>query len=353
VGRHDRDFEALEKENHSRTAEGLIWTVPSLENTSDRSCNQCFAHPKKPRYGSVKEAELALQVLSLGSMKRVLFRFLSVLAMVGAVQVTAGKDLGIQMSGVRTNFVDHWVTNTSEIQMQVNRFITEYHTNWLTRAHTNVVDLFSTNLLTVYLTNRVWEVRTNYVDIITTNRASRTVTNHLVLDRIQTNYVQAYYTNLRTLNLTNWTTVVELKTNWITKPMTNVVEFDMPRAVPGQPASAPRAARASEPLSIQASRSGKPAGNSQPEIELKVSWAQAPSTSVHVQQWRVEREDGSALFFGQEQEFKRALANGIYKVVVKAQRDGKGPLLAALGTLTISAQNIVLEQQPARNNPSI
>ena len=45
---------------------------------------------------------------------------------------------------VRTNLVDRWITNTTEVHIQVNRFVTEYHTNWIAVVHTNVVNLYST-----------------------------------------------------------------------------------------------------------------------------------------------------------------------------------------------------------------
>src|SRR5689334_19917564 len=84
---------------------------------------------------------------------------------------------GNQTSVVQTNFVDRWITNTAQVQMQLNRFVTEFHTNWTTR------------------------VRTNYVDVFATNLIARTLTNRFVLDLVETNFVQAYRTNLKTLNL--------------------------------------------------------------------------------------------------------------------------------------------------------
>lgn len=231
-------------------------------------------------------------------------------------------------TGVQTNWVDRWITNTSEIQMQRNRFVTEFHTNWLTQARTNFVDLFATNIVT------------------------KTITNTFVLDEVQTNFVRAFQTNLKTLNLTNWTTVVVFRTNWITKPLTNLVDIEMTRE--GAPAALPvaRAAINTEPLSLQASRSARLGTNNQVEVQIAVTWTKPPAIPVQVQQWRIEREDGSILCFGQEPEFRRSLPVGRYKVLVKAQRDSKSPLLAALGTLTVTSHEVVLEQKPARSNSS-
>ncbi len=108
-----------------------------------------------------------------------------------------------------------------------------------------------------------------------------------------------------------------------------------------------------EPLVLQAIRSARPVVNNQVEVQLTAAWTQAPATPIQVQQWRIEREDGSILCFGQDLEFKRALPVGTYKVTVRAQRDAKSPLLAALGTLTVTPREVLLEQRPARSNSSI
>jgi len=236
-----------------------------------------------------------------------------------------------RVSSIHTNWVDRWITNTTEIHLQVNRFVTEYHTNWIT------------------------DVRTNYVDLFRTNLVTRTLTNTLVLDAVQTNFVQAYQTNFQTLNLTNWTTVLAFKTNWVTKPVTNLVEIELAReaAPPAAVAPAPKPALPTEPLALQASRGARVLTNNQVEVQLTVAWRQGASAPVQVQQWRVEREDGSILCFGQESEFRRALPVGTYKVLVRAQRDSKGPLLAALGTLTVTSREVLLEQRPAHSNSSI
>lgn len=55
----------------------------------------------------------------------------------GALDGTAqAMDRGVQPMVVRTNLVDRWITNSAEVQLQVNRFATEYHTNRFTRVRT-------------------------------------------------------------------------------------------------------------------------------------------------------------------------------------------------------------------------
>jgi hypothetical protein len=271
-----------------------------------------------------------------------------------------GKESEFLVPIVRTNFVDRWITNTTEVQMQVNRFVTEYHTNWVAVVHTNFVNLYSTNLLTTYKTNHIVHVRTNVVDLYATNVVARTVTNRLILDRFETNLVQAYQTNLKVLNLTNWTSVLAFKTNWITKPLTNVVEIDMARDT--VPLTAPADASApsvktspvqvavAEALSLQATRNARLNGNNLVEVQIKATWTKEPQAPVQVQQWRIERQDGSILCFGQDTEFRRALPAGTYRVLLKAQRDAQGPLMAAIGTLTVTPREVLIEQRPARNS---
>jgi hypothetical protein len=137
--------------------------------------------------------------------------------------------------------------------------------------------------------------------------------------------------------------------------LTNVVEIELSKDASPKPAPAAQAKveASPEPLLLQASRSPRSVINNQIEVQLSVAWAQGAALPLQVQQWRIEREDGSILCFGQEPRFQRSLPAGTYKVLVRAQRDVKSPLVAALGTLTVSAQEIVLEQRPARSNSSI
>jgi hypothetical protein len=284
---------------------------------------------------------LASQVLLFSRMKRFFITFLAAVGFLAAVRenTSVGKESEFLVPIVRTNFVDRWITNTTEVQMQVNRFVTEYHTNWVAVVHTNFVNFYSTNLLTTYKTNHIVLVRTNVVDLYATNVTAMTLTNRLILDRFETNFVHAYQTNLKVLNLTNWTSVLAFKTNWITKPITNLIEIDMTAnttpVVPPAAASVPatKAPAIAEVLSLQATRSARLTGNNMVEVQIKATWIQEPQAPVQVQQWRIERQDGSILCFGQDTEFRRALPAGTYRVLLKAQRDAQGPLMAAIGTL--------------------
>src|SRR5262249_46614403 len=154
-----------------------------------------------------------------------------------------------------------------------------------------------------------------------TNLIARTVTNRLILDKYETNFVQAYQTNLKVLHLTNWMTVVAFKTNWISKPLTNLVEIDMTSDTASVPPTVPPPVTASVPaanvrpiktlaiaeaLSLQALRNARTTANNLVEVQIKATWTQAPEALVQVQQWRIEREDGSILCFGQDTEFRRA-----------------------------------------------
>jgi hypothetical protein len=272
---------------------------------------------------------MALQVLLAQLMNRAFAALVIVAPMVcGPVPcIQAAASTGATI--VHTNWVDHWITNTAEIRLQLNHFVTEFHTNRVTLVETNFVDLFKTNLVT------------------------RTQTNTLVFDSFRTNLVAAYRTNFQTLHLTNWTTVLAFKTNWVTKPLTNLVEIEMERSsVPAAAAKPARSARA-ESLTLQVTRTSRLNNGNQVDVQLTVSWKDGANLPIQIQQWRIEREDGSLLFFGQEPRFQRMLPLGIYKVLVKAQHDAKGPLVAAVGTLTVTPQEAVIEQRPARGNAAI
>src|ERR1017187_6163805 len=53
--------------------------------------------------------------------------------------------IGAEATVTRTNWFDRWITNVVEVRMPANRFVNEYHTNWVTQLRTNVVDVYSTN----------------------------------------------------------------------------------------------------------------------------------------------------------------------------------------------------------------
>jgi hypothetical protein len=248
--------------------------------------------------------------------------------------------LGVEGAVTRTNWVDRSITNFIEVRMPLNRFVNEYHTNWIPQLRTNVIDLYVTNQVT------------------------RTLTNRMVVDALRTNFVTAYQTNWQTLNLTRWQTVVVMKTNWLTQPVTNLVQVDLPtNAAPESEAGVPNngvapnepsaetslpstTSPSTEALILQAARTARPPANDQIEVQLKVK-ANTAAPSLRIQQWRIEREDGAILCFGQDQEFKRELPAGRYKVEVKARLDEASPLLSARGTLAVTPTAAVIQQKLA------
>ena len=249
---------------------------------------------------------------------------------------------------VQTNRTERFVTNLVEVRMQATKLITEYRTNWTQEVWNNIIDVYATNRVTKLYTNRipVQVIETNYVKAYRTNLVARYVTNRITVDDFRTNFVQAYFTNVKTLHLTNWVAVLQFKTNWVNQPLTNLVTIDLPRpraaAAAGQTESTlPTSA---EPLTLKARRGRQLPGGRPAEVELTVR----PNTpgEVRVQQWRVEREDGSMLLFGEDQEFRRALPVGNYKVEVKARQPNTNELLAAIGTLSVRPGDILLQQKP-------
>jgi hypothetical protein len=243
---------------------------------------------------------------------------------------------------VKTNRFDRWVTNVIEVRMPLNRFVDEYHTNWVEQVRQRVFEEYCTNWVTKVVTNRVWVQST------------------------LTNLVHAYQTNVKTLQLTNWNTVLVIKTNWVTQYVTNTVELDLPkkdlsvpanRTVAAPPAQRPvetvdksplPAAKATDALALEAARGDGGGRDNHVDVKLSVRWTAGTASPVQVKRWRVERDDGSILVFGQDAEFRRDLPVGKYKVEVRAQQGGSGPLLAALGTLAVMPDEVSIEQKPAR-----
>lgn len=226
---------------------------------------------------------------------------------------------------VITNVVERWVTNAIEVRVPVTRFVNEYHTNVVQRVTTNVVDSFATNVVT------------------------RTVTNHVFVTLTQTNFVRNFQTNYKTLNLTNWNAVLVLKTNWVSQGITNVVEVDMPK-VAAQPLQSPSsdsvavaAPAAAEALVIEGRRGGKSGGPGNIPVELKARWSNG-GKAAQVQQWRIEREVGSFLCFGQEQEFQRPLPPGTYKVQVKARAADSSAIVTVKAKLVVSNSEVLIQQ---------
>lgn len=271
--------------------------------------------------------------------------------------------VGSEVNITRTNWFDHWITNVIEVRMPANRFVNEYHTNWVTQLRTNVVDVYATNRVTRMLTNQIVvdAFRTNFVVAYQTNWHTEMLTNQVTVNVLRTNLVDQYRTNVSTLSLTNWEKVVLFQTNWITQPVTNVVRINLPTR-PAVPVAAPkeavelkevRAATASPapapawtgPLAIEAARTARPAANNLVEVQLKVRWTGDTAAPLQVQNWRVEREDGAILLFGQDQEFKRQLPVGKYKVEAKLKAEGVNPPLAARGTLSVTTLEATIQQK--------
>jgi hypothetical protein len=213
------------------------------------------------------------------------------------------------------------------------------------------------------LTNHVLveAFRTNLVVAYQTNWQTKTLTTQVAVNVLRTNFVDQYHTNVSTLSLTNWETVVLFQTNWITQPVTNIVRIDM---VPTSAATvpAPKVALAAKearaetvspapapawtgPLAIEAARTARPPANNLVEVLLKVQWTSDTPAPLQVQNWRVEREDGAILLFGQDQEFKRQLPVGKYKVEARLKGDGDSPPLAARGTLLVTAREATIQQK--------
>ena len=268
---------------------------------------------------------------------------------------------GAEITVTRTNLVERWITNVIDVRMPLNRFVNEYRTNWVTQFQTNVVEVYATNWTMVKETNQV-EVAatwTNQVTAYRTNWTSWYVTNQVAVNLVRTNVVDRYHTNWSTLNLTNWQSVVLFKTNWVAQPVTNLVQIDLPARpvaatpVPDEvvePKSAPEGTVVSAsatawtgPLTIEAVRTAQPPVNELVEVRMKVRWNSNTSNPLQVQHWRVEREDGAVLLFGQEQEFKRQLPVGKYKVEARLKPEGDNPALSAKGTLSVTIREATIQ----------
>ena len=278
------------------------------------------------------------------------------LALWGSGQGLAGAEVTIS----RTNWVERWITNVIDIQMPENRFVNVYRTNWVTQLRTNVVEVHATNWAMCKVTNQV-EVAatwTNHVTAYHTNYSTRTLTNHVTVNRVRTNFVDRYHTNWSMLKLTNWETVVLFKTNWINQPVTNVVQIDLPKrpvaAVSASSKAVEPEGAPEEPLSpapvgwagsvaIEAARTSRPAAEDLIEVRLRVRRTDNTGAPPQVQHWRVEREDGAVLLFGQDKEFKRQLPAGKYKVEAKLKGEGDNLPLSVRGTLSVTAREAVIQ----------
>jgi hypothetical protein len=238
--------------------------------------------------------------LSRQSLRRVLFYL--ALAAVPSVVNSAEVDV------VRTNLVPRWITNVIDIYLPDNKFVNVYQTNWVQRYHTNILDVFRTNTVVKVVTNRIF------------------------IDAFQTNWVSAYQTNWRTLNLTNWTPVVATRTEPTTPPV----------ASPADPAPERQVVATTAVFRMTAYKTERPPRNGLIEVILKV----ADDPVVQVDQWRVESIDGTTLCFGQDQEFKRELRAGKYRVELKARPEGNNEPQIMRANLTVTERDAWIQYKP-------
>jgi hypothetical protein len=217
---------------------------------------------------------------------------------------------------------------------------------------------YQTNWETLDLTN--WQTAI----VMKTNWLARRLTNVFLVDAFRTNLVTAYQTNWKTLDLTNWQAAIVMKTNWMTQRVTNVVQlgFQSPPVAP--PSAAPTeaaqqketrtetssfasAAPTSGAVILEVVRSTRSPNKDLVEVRLKVRGNGVPTPLL--QQWRVEREDRAILCFGQDQEFKREMPPGRYKVEVKLRGDDEGSPLTVRGVLLVNSQEVLIQQNLAAN----
>ena len=291
-----------------------------------------------------------------------LTRFCTVLLLLSGLDRPAW---AAEITVTRTNWNERWITNVVEVRMPVNRFVNQYRTNWVEQARERVVNVYATNWVTRSLTNRVavGAIRTNFVETYKTNWQTVKVTKVVPMEMMRTNFVDNYQTNWTTLNVTNWHMVVVMKTNWITQPVTKTVQIDLianqassgeanpekdstdPKAGKPEVSVALPAAIPTDAVLLDAGRTVRPVVNNQAEVRLTVRWASGAAAPFLVQNWKVERLDGAILCFGQDQEFKRELPIGEYKVEVRGRQDENSPLLVARGTLSLSANEAIVRQK--------
>lgn len=249
---------------------------------------------------------------------------------------------------VRTNFLTRWITNVIEVKMPMNYFVNEYHTNYVDQFQTNYAARYITNYYTRNLTNVVPinTTHTNFFTVYRTNLHVLQQTNVVAIEVSRTNFYDRYQTNVAVLSLTNWNTVLVMKTNYVNQPVTNVVQIDLGAGAPVNKESAPASAAATaDELTIEAARTAKSPGRTVAEVQLKLKGAAAGT--VHLQQWRVESEDGSILCLGQDKEFRRELPVGKYRVEARIRYELNGPLSSVKGNLALSLQDAVILQHLA------
>ncbi len=224
---------------------------------------------------------------------------------------------------------------------------------------TNVVEVFATNWISQKVTNTVPVEATRKVQITEyrTNYNTVTLTNRVPVQFVMTNFVEAWRTNYRTLNVTNWETVLVMKTNWVTQPVTNVVNIDLiTNRAPAQELARPTSSAPDSPVQVlpqgnstytssiqlEAFRSSRPPNRNVAELIIQARWVGESNVELQVRQWRVESEDGAILCHSQDQDFRRELPTGRYRIEVKAQRDTTGPLLAAKGVVDLGTSRATM-----------
>ncbi len=287
-----------------------------------------------------------------------------------------------------TNWVERTITNLVEVRMPRNVFVNEFQTNWIEQVHTNVVvvhstnhitkdlskqvvvDVVHTNVVTHYSTNYINKalprtvavdlVFTNFVDFYKTNVKILRLTNDIAINLVQTNVVDQFRTNWQTLYFTNFETVLVMKTNWVRQPVTNVVSINLPAPAAQQP-SRPAGTKPQQEISrpsasvaspvdgpvLEGARTGSNPENSLVEVQLKTRWPADTADAPPVQQWKIEREDGAFMSFGQDQTFKKELPVGNYKIEAKLQWESDAPVLILRGTMVVAANEVVVHQKPA------
>lgn len=293
--------------------------------------------------------------------------------------------IGAEIYVSHTNWVERTITNVVEVRMPRNVFVNEFQTNWIEQVHTNVVvvhstnhitkdlskqvvvDVVRTNVIVHYSTNYINKalprtvavdlVFTNFVDFYKTNVKILRLTNDIAINLVQTNVVDQFRTNWQTLYFTNFETVLVMKTNWIRQPVTNVVSINLPAQQPSRPASAKPQQDVSRPSAsvaspvdgpvLEGAKTGSNSENSLVEVQLKIRWPADTADAPPVQQWKIEREDGAFMSFGQDQTFKKELPVGNYKIEAKLQWESDAPVLILRGGMVVTANEVVVHQKPA------
>ena len=229
---------------------------------------------------------------------------------------------------IRTNWIPHVITNVIEVRLPTNVFVSEYRTSRFEALRTNVIDVYRTNWVT------------------------KTLTNTITVEKTQTNLATRYQTNVNILSLTNWEMVVVFKTNWVTQPITNLVAVSVPAASAevAKPAGAAEA-KVPEPTPslasgatagwvLEAARTGKPPANNLFEVQLDLRPVSAAAAALPLQEWRVERANGSLLLLGQGRELKLELPLGTFNVEVKARLAENTPLVRVRGAVTVTREEV-------------